>query len=354
MPTEDPALPFGTISSLQPLLTIAIPTYNRVEDLERLLTFLEPQIRNRPEVDLYLSDNASTDATPELIARFQASGMPIRYHRHPENIGADGNFASCFESARGKYFWLCGDDEVVLPGGLDLILSQLSSPNPADDLDILYLASYNFNNDPVAEFRPDRLLRNHHTITSAKKLVFLLNINFTFISAVIVNRQRLLELPHEEPSAFLGTNLIQLSWSLPLLRAHRRSRILWTRVIASRWGNSGGYSLGRIFGKNLSEVTTRLLPDRPDLSTLLLNFAIRLWFPSTILGLRESNEQTMQLEETHKIMKPIFARNFRYWLFTYPALRLPLPLANIWVKVGRKLGSIADHLRNPFFWRKTT
>jgi abequosyltransferase len=338
----------------QSLLTLAIPTFNRVADLERLLLALEPQMPSHPEVDLYLSDNASPDSTPELVASFQARGMRIRYHRHPENIGADANFLSCFNAARGKYFWLCSDDEVILPGGLDLILSHLDESRPGGELDILYLSSYTFREDHVAEFQPDRLHREHHTITSARHLASLININFTFISGVIINRQRLLALPHEDSSAFLDTNLVHLSWTLPLLPAHRRSRILWTRVIASRWGNSGGYSLGRVFGKHLSEVSIRLLPGRPDLSSRIVNMAIRRWFPTTILDIRETGNTSMQLEETERVLKPIFAGNFRYWLFAYPALRLPLPLARLWVKAGRSVGRIADHARHPLFWRRRT
>jgi glycosyltransferase involved in cell wall biosynthesis len=341
-------------SALPPVLTLAIPTYNRAEDLERLLAGLEPQLSAHPEVDLYLSDNSSSDQTPQILARFLDRGMTIRHHRHPENIGADANFLSCFQAARGKYFWLCSDDEVIVPGGLDLILSHLNPSLPGDELDILYLTSFSFREDPLKEYSADRLHRQHHTFAKAEQLTFYVNINFTFISGVIVNRQRLLALPHEDPSAFLGTNLVQLSWTLPLLQAHRRSRILWTRTLGSRWANSGGYSLGLVFGKNLAHVTARLLPKRPDLAACILNFTLRRWFPSTILGLREAGNASMQLPETPEILKSVFRHNFRYWVFTYPVLKLPLSWAWLWVKTGELMGSIADHARHPLFWRKRT
>ena len=143
----------GYSAEPEPLMTLAIPTYNRAPDLERLLTSLEPQIRAYPEIDLYISDNASEDETPQLVRRFQAAGMAIRYHRHETNVGADGNFLSCFRAARGQYFWLCGDDEAVLPGGVDLILEHLRS---RPDLDILYLSSYDYLQDYLAEQMPDR------------------------------------------------------------------------------------------------------------------------------------------------------------------------------------------------------
>ena len=52
----------------QPLLTIAIPTFNRAAQLRVLLEALEPQIAGRPEVEVFVSDNASTDETPQVTA----------------------------------------------------------------------------------------------------------------------------------------------------------------------------------------------------------------------------------------------------------------------------------------------
>jgi abequosyltransferase len=340
----------------QPLLTIALPTYNRALDLLRLLTALAPQLAGHPEVEVFIYDNASTDSTAEMVAQFLTPDTPIRYYRQQENLGLDKNFVTCHQLARGKYFWICGDDDVLLPGGLDLILSHLS--NAADELDILYLSSYPFTSDYLAERTCDRLNRLHHTFTSAAKLTYALHINFTFISGIITNRQRFLQLPHEDPATFLGTSLVQLSWTLPLLRQHRRSRILWTRIVASKAGNSGsnsgGYSLSKIFGKNLFEMSTRLLPDRPDLSACIVNLAISRWFPGIILEFRTANNKTMRLDETRKVLEPIYRRNFRYWLFTYPALQFPLPLARIWVKITNHLLQVLDRARTPFFWRKLT
>ena len=99
-----------------PLLTIAIPTYNRDRYLEELLVCLGPQLKDRPEVQLLISDNASQDGTREMVETFQRQGLVVRYVRNAENIGPDGNFAQCFDLAEGKYFLLFGDDDLVLPG----------------------------------------------------------------------------------------------------------------------------------------------------------------------------------------------------------------------------------------------
>ena len=87
----------------KPLLTIAIPTYNRAWCLKDLLSVLASQIKDEPRVELMISDNASPDGTPSLIQDFVAQGVRVRYLRNSENIGSDANFLQCFEQARGKY-----------------------------------------------------------------------------------------------------------------------------------------------------------------------------------------------------------------------------------------------------------
>jgi hypothetical protein len=48
----------------RPLLTIAIPTYNRCRYLEELLLCLQPQLVEQPRVELVISDNASAADAP--------------------------------------------------------------------------------------------------------------------------------------------------------------------------------------------------------------------------------------------------------------------------------------------------
>lgn len=139
----------------QPLLTIAIPTYNRAALLAELLSTLEEQVSVHPEVEIIVSDNASPDGTEETVRGFIARGMPIQYRRHPENVGSDANFAHLFDLARGKYFLLFGDDDILVPGAIAKIVGILEDHDP----DIVYLSSYSFFSDYIKERREDPLGR---------------------------------------------------------------------------------------------------------------------------------------------------------------------------------------------------
>lgn len=343
----------------QPLLTIAIPTFNRAGQLESLLRMLEPQLAGVPDVEILVSDNASPDRTPEVIAaaaeRFRRAGSVLHAHRQPANIGSDANFAFCFAHAAGHFFWMCGDDDLIVPNAVAEVLQLLRAPGggPAD-LDMVYATSYGFREDPAAERAGDPLGRHVHTIADPRTFATVVNIMFTFISGMIVNKSRLGQLRHEAPEQLIGTNLVQLSWSLPLLLHHRRSAVLWSRPVAARVGNAHGYSLGRVFGRQLSAVIKRLLPGRPDLVAPILNMALRRWFPSVLVEFRGASQDGLQLDKAHEELRSVYGNNPRYWLFTYPALRLPLPLARRFLKATAAVNKLIYTLQVPGFWRKRT
>src|SRR5579859_7609105 len=136
-----------TIEELQstgvtkPLLTIAIPTYNRAPYLKELLLVLFDQLLDEPRFELMISDNATSDETPAVVDEFVKQGLQLRYIRNQTNIGPDANFLQCFEKARGKYVWILGDDDLVLPGAIALVLSSLSQ----DEYDLVYLSHKGFS-----------------------------------------------------------------------------------------------------------------------------------------------------------------------------------------------------------------
>ncbi len=342
-----------------PLLTIAVPTFNRAGQLQRLLQALEPQVVGEPDVEVLVADNASEDATAEVIAaaerRFKAAGARFRSFRHASNIGSDANFAFCFREAAGRFFWMCGDDDLIVPDAVAEMLPLLKDPQggPAE-VDLVYATSYGFREDPSAERVGDPLSRRVHTIRDARTFALVVNIMFTFISGMVVNKERLESLPHEAPESFIGTNLVQLSWSLPLLMHHRRSAVLWTRPVAACVGHAHGYSLGRVFGRQLAAVVERLLHGRPDLSRAILNVALRRWFPSVLVEFRGKASDRLQLEEAHGELSEAFGRNFRYWVFTYPALKLPLPAARMYTRATAAVSKLIYMAELPGFWRKET
>lgn len=96
--------------SNQPLVTIGIPTYNRADGYLRqcLESALSQSYQN---LEVIVSDNASSDGTSELLASYD--DPRLRYIRHSENIGANNNFNHCVQEATGEYFMLLHDDDFL-------------------------------------------------------------------------------------------------------------------------------------------------------------------------------------------------------------------------------------------------
>ena len=80
----------------------------------------------RPEVEIVVFDSASTDDTASVVAKLQMSIPALRYEKAPTKRGIDRDMASAVELTRGEYCWLLSADDVMRPGALDRILSELT------------------------------------------------------------------------------------------------------------------------------------------------------------------------------------------------------------------------------------
>ena len=216
-------------ASVRPLLTFAIPTYNRSAYLEQLLVCLEPQVRVEPRVELLISDNASTDGTVEMLQEFVAGGLPARVLRGEINVGADANFLRCVSEARGRFVWVFGDDDLLAPGALARLLPVLEQAERRGPIDLVYLSSAGFADDvlPDARHRRDSLGRFAEVVTDGTYLLNKVNALIGLISVVVLNKDRLAEVDHPPLAELVGTNLVQAGWIFPLVRARCRVLYVW-------------------------------------------------------------------------------------------------------------------------------
>ncbi len=111
----------------KPLITIAIPTYNRADSYLRGV--IEAALAQSWEpLEIIIGDNASSDSTPEVIAGYD--DPRIRHLRHPENIGANGNFNSLLDAAKGEWFLLLHDDDLVDPTFIEACMREQEGGAP--------------------------------------------------------------------------------------------------------------------------------------------------------------------------------------------------------------------------------
>jgi glycosyltransferase involved in cell wall biosynthesis len=103
------------------LVTIAIPTYNRADGYlpEAIQAALA---QTYPHIEVIVSDNCSTDNTAEVVRRF--NDPRVIYCRHERNIGHNNNFNFCLKQARGEYFMLLPDDDLIDPDFVECCLEH--------------------------------------------------------------------------------------------------------------------------------------------------------------------------------------------------------------------------------------
>jgi len=121
-------------------LSIAIPTYNRSYFLDNNLKQLLKEYNNNFEI--IIQDNASTDNTEEIVEKYIKSGLPIIYERNLTNLGWTKNFEICFKKAKTKYMILLGDDDIIVNGGVDIILNNINEYNP----DLIFMNAFSIKN----------------------------------------------------------------------------------------------------------------------------------------------------------------------------------------------------------------
>lgn len=94
---------------------------------EALRTHLEQTFG---DFELLVGDNASTDATREIVLDFAARDPRIRYLGSDENRGAAWNYNRVFAESRGRYFRWAAHDDLIAPTYLERVLEALE--NAAD------------------------------------------------------------------------------------------------------------------------------------------------------------------------------------------------------------------------------
>jgi glycosyltransferase involved in cell wall biosynthesis len=92
-----------------PRVSIGVPVYNGERFLEEALESLLSQTFE--DFELTISDNASSDNTPDICRAYLRQDRRIRYMLNEKNIGVNRNYNRLFQVSSGEYFkWAAADD----------------------------------------------------------------------------------------------------------------------------------------------------------------------------------------------------------------------------------------------------
>lgn len=144
-----------------PLVSICIPTYNRSLFLKEAIA--SALATDYPNIEVVVSDNASTDDTCQVVQSF--NDERIKYFKNETNIGAFGNFRKVlYEYAKGEYAIYLADDDlfidrIYLPNAVNLIVNNSEI--------VLVLSNWRY----IKEGKYRDIIFSFDPVCSGKKLV---------------------------------------------------------------------------------------------------------------------------------------------------------------------------------------
>jgi glycosyltransferase involved in cell wall biosynthesis len=113
----------------RPRVSIGLPVYNGAKYLQQSIESLLGQ--DVDDLELVISDNASTDETEAICRSYAAKDSRLRYWRNAANVGSARNYRRVFELSRGEFFKWCSHDDVCRPAFVRRCLETFDAEKPS-------------------------------------------------------------------------------------------------------------------------------------------------------------------------------------------------------------------------------
>jgi glycosyltransferase involved in cell wall biosynthesis len=110
-------------SDKPPKISIGLPVYNGEDYLAQTLESLLSQTWE--DFELIISDNGSSDSTPEIIQKFVGEDARIKAFRSDQNLGAWRNLNKVFAEGNGEFFVFVSHDDLYEPQFLETAMATL-------------------------------------------------------------------------------------------------------------------------------------------------------------------------------------------------------------------------------------
>jgi len=194
-----------------PLLSIVIPTYNRANFLDYCLEVHIPLAKTH-NIQIFISDNASTDTTKEIVQKRMEEYPLISYHCNETNIGPDENIERALKYPQTDYVWLLGDTYEIPYEGIGYVLGQISKKGQKYDA-ILFNVGNEIKNIETQDYSDQNMLLHD---------MFWL---MTCLSTLVYSSQLIANANFER---YRNTNFIQTGVIFEYI-ANKKFLIHWTR-----------------------------------------------------------------------------------------------------------------------------
>lgn len=225
--------------SKKPLLTVAVPTFNRLPYLKQTLELLLQQ--KTEDVEIIVCDNCSTDETWRYL---ETLGDQIKSFRHPTNAGLDRNFLSCLSNASGDYVWTLCDDDLPCSNAVQSVLDAIRANSMPPALFITPQAADKI----VSNYSYVAVDSEWHTY-NRNEFLDKVGVWFTFGSSIVVKLDATNNLFIEHQ---VGSLLVPAAIMISTVGMNDKVLVSDKPLLYARSDNTGGYNGLVTFTKGLS------------------------------------------------------------------------------------------------------
>lgn len=109
-----------------PILSITIPTLNRVELLKISVDVILEQIAPfGDQIEFIILNNASDDATAQWLNESFEGHTTVKFINYIERVDIGQSISRCIHAASGEYVWMFGDDDLPMPFAVGTVINLI-------------------------------------------------------------------------------------------------------------------------------------------------------------------------------------------------------------------------------------
>jgi len=213
-------------------LSICIPTYNRANYLKETLDSIVNQLDD--EVEIAISDNASTDHTKELVIEYQKKYSNIVYYQSNENKGPDRNYYNAIKIASGEFCWLLGSDDLITSDAIKRVKDQYIQKISNIDFILVTSEVYDIHLKKFSYYSKDELNITSDLYYDNPYDFFVRFFCESGLSGYIVRRNLWINASHEK---YLDTGLLYLGLLYEYLKPKSKILVIEKPCVIYRSGN---------------------------------------------------------------------------------------------------------------------
>lgn len=181
---------------MKPLVSILIPTYNRVRFFtQALFSALNQTYEN---IEIIICDNSEGNETEKIMEILAPHFTPpVSYHKNAVNIGPIKNFHKCLELAKGEFINFLMDDDLFHPQKIEKMMHYFIN-HKGTSLVTSYRLTIDKNGCLLKPIKATKKLFNKDTMLGGEELAAIMlkkSINFIGEPTTVLFKKNCLDEP---------------------------------------------------------------------------------------------------------------------------------------------------------------